>query len=834
MFNSIKNKLTITLILTTALVSVAISLYNSRALGVLVYNLSEENLTSVATSVQTYLGARETITLVAAEALSNSINLISAVNTGNETLVLNYVAGRQDLLGVDGITITNNEGVVLARSHSPDFYGDNIGGAPGPAVALAGNTITFWGQTPTVPLAVTSATPIFYENTLIGTSIVNFHVGTNEFLDELRLSFGVDLTAFLGDTSVASTIIYPGGIERAVGTTIPTHIAEAVLIRGESISLEMDLFGVLPFIGHYFPIRGITGDVIGLLFVGTSQDYANQMALNNQLYMIAISAVGVLLTAIIMYTLISKITSPIKLISRDVREISLGNLNVNLRNRTIPNDEIGVLTKDIITLTDVITKIYDEIKNCTNENAVLGDYNFRIDENLYDGVYKEIVNSINELINIKEAEEYKIIKVLRAIDDGRFDIEKTNFPGKKAYLNDVIDTTMNKFRAVISQLEYAIETAKMGKTPEIKYEGFDGEWKTVLQSVEIIFKIFDDVIFENIDVMKRVSEGYFDLKMKGDYKGDLLELKNAVNTPIDLLNSYFAEMSTSLKKMSDGDLTVRIEREYIGDFNQIKDSINHISESLNKTVEKIKVSSEQVLIGSRHISQSAIELAAGTTTQQDAVDNLNIIINEVEVQTKQNSDNAKSASDLSDKSTKFAVEGNKDMQKMLEAMNGIREASTNIASVIKLIEDIAFQTNLLALNASVEAARAGEHGRGFAVVAEEVRSLAASSQNAVSDTSKLIEESTSRVEAGNLIAKNTATSLKSIEEGADELLSSINKILEASQKQAEAIFSLSSGISEIDQVVRSNSDVADAAASTSEELQSQAELLSELAKYFKT
>lgn len=111
-----------------------------------------------------------------------------------------------------------------------------------------------------------------------------------------------------------------------------------------------------------------------------------------------------------------------------------------------------------------------------------------------------------------------------------------------------------------------------------------------------------------------------------------------------------------------------------------------------------------------------------------------------------------------------AEAGSRSVASTVSGMRSIAESSEQISEIIGVITEIAEQTNLLALNAAIEAARAGAHGRGFAVVADEVGKLAQRASEAAKEITRLIKDSTARVNEGTKLSDEAQQALVKIDE----------------------------------------------------------------------
>jgi len=563
-----------------------------------------------------------------------------------------------------------------------------------------------------------------------------------------------------------------------------------------------------------------------------NRSVVTQPIVNLVLIVIPITLAITLLIALLMYYATSRlVTKPIKKLAVVAEDVAKGNLNCNIDISS--QDEIGILANSFHHVVTTINNLQDEFSFLGKAMSVDGDIEVRADADKFDGSYKEVIETINGVISGVIADVMKLFGVLNEFGRGNLSADIAKLPGKKIVMNNSIDALRANIQSVTKDVNLLATNAADGNLKfKIDESGYVGDWLSLMVSLNKVIDAVDAPINEIEEVLNNVSSGSFDRRVNGNYKGAFLEMKTAVNATIGNITSYIDEISLVLQKLSRNDLNQEVTREYVGSFSHIKDALNLIFETLNQVISDIHQAAEQVTSGAKSISESSMALAEGASDQAMSVEDLNNSINAISESTTQNEENAVKAETLSDSSKQNAARGDQDMKDMLVSMNGIKDSSTKITKVIKVIEDIAFQTNLLALNASVEAARAGEHGKGFAVVADEVRMLASKSQTAAQETAALIEESIVRVEEGTQIAEKTAEALRVIVDDISKVAEIITSIAKESREQKSAVRQVSSGLAQITNVVQNNSATSEETASASQELSSQSEIMKNLVNVF--
>ncbi len=335
--------------------------------------------------------------------------------------------------------------------------------------------------------------------------------------------------------------------------------------------------------------------------------------------------------------------------------------------------------------------------------------------------------------------------------------------------------------------------------------------KTIEKSLVLLSNAAKDIAQGRVDVHLE--------KYNNDEFGDLVDEYTKV---IDNIK-YQAKIA---EEVSNGNLTVTVNPKSTEDV--LGHSLKKLVEDNHNALSNISDAGSQVTVSSSQVASASQALAQGSTEQASAIQEITASIDEIAEKTRQNAEQANSAASLVVRAISDVKRGNVQMQNMVSAMGDINKASESISKIIKTIEDIAFQTNILALNAAVEAARAGEAGKGFAVVAEEVRSLAAKSAEAASETSALIEDSIDKVNAGSKIADETAKAMEEITKVVQESEHIINGIAESSNYQATAVAQIEQAISQVSQVVQTNSATSEECAAASEELSNQASRMREM------
>lgn len=398
----------------------------------------------------------------------------------------------------------------------------------------------------------------------------------------------------------------------------------------------------------------------------------------------------------------------------------------------------------------------------------------------------------------------------------------------QAELDELIDTADRKADELIvslrsEQMEFIVMLSVLG---------------TASVLISVLFGIYitrsiTRPIKELETAARQMEQGHLKVDVTYRSKDELGSLSNSMRQMSEKISYYMDEISRSMQQLADGNLDIPGCDGFQGDFLPVQEALFIVIDSLNETMAEINTFSDQVASGSDQVAGGAQVLSQGVIAQAGSVEELASTMAEISRQVNENAETSQAVKAAAGEMGTNILACNQQMQEMKAAMGEINSCSTQIRKIIKTINDIASQTNILALNAAVEAARVGAESKGFSVVAQEVRGLAGKSSAASKSTEALIEQTLAAVAHGTKLAEETAASLMNIVGGTDDMVSKINQIAEATQRQAEATEMVSIGIGQISDIVQTNSATAEESAAASEELYGESQLLKSKISRFK-
>jgi methyl-accepting chemotaxis protein len=299
----------------------------------------------------------------------------------------------------------------------------------------------------------------------------------------------------------------------------------------------------------------------------------------------------------------------------------------------------------------------------------------------------------------------------------------------------------------------------------------------------------------------------------------------------DRLNIATAELKKALSAVAQGELRYRITG-IPDEFISLKNDFNDSVDSLSTMIELVTLTTREMGTETDLISAGSNQLADLSKSQASNVEGATAALKSMASEVAAIAAGAKQTVSQMDRMEKDSSNGGEKAGLMRNAMADVVSATTEIAAIVEVIDQISFQTNLLALNAGVEAARAGSAGHGFAVVAHEVRALSERTGAAANQVRGLISKAQLRLDVGVTHVVDSAEILDSLSGSITGISQLMQKIVAATDNQSKSLSSVSKAVEEINTSSQRNATMADHSNAAVHRLQQRTVLLREhLSRY---
>lgn len=418
---------------------------------------------------------------------------------------------------------------------------------------------------------------------------------------------------------------------------------------------------------------------------------------------------------------------------------------------------------------------------------------------LYSGRTSMYLLSSRNLILASNRYRDQLGKSLEVVDKDLFNALKTNSQEQFDFKDSVI--TLKRIRIEASANSWTI---------------------AIVAPKSLAYGIVDDLAESLNDSSTKTATSMISLAL-----GLLIVFVIIVSLWIKASTSPILHMSKMMRDLSrsDGDLTHKLIPSKDQELIDMADGFNSFTDKLRSMIIALKKDSEKLKQESNSLTGTSKNTRQATEIQVEQIQNIMTAIHEMSATAHEVAKLASNTSSDSESSVKAIHNARELFQKTVSEFKGVAvdfsdssqhiqlvaESSFKISGITDVIQGIAAQTNLLALNAAIEAARAGEQGRGFAVVADEVRSLAARTQQSTEEIKTLIQslqkqvdhtviqisQNTQRVSDTLIEAEIAYERLTSATQGINAITDSAYQVAAAAEEQNQVTEEINRNISAI-------------------------------------
>lgn len=265
----------------------------------------------------------------------------------------------------------------------------------------------------------------------------------------------------------------------------------------------------------------------------------------------------------------------------------------------------------------------------------------------------------------------------------------------------------------------------------------------------------------------------------------LVTFKVVVGNPILELLKHAKELA-----QGSGNLKTRIKVKGQDEIAKACDYINQFIEKTHKTVSGVNLSSKSVEQQSELLNSNAISLNDNSILSHQKIDSSFQLGASIGSDLTELANLSGDANAANDKSYKLLEQMLQSLFEVARKVTDVAENENNLAKKVEnmvlqakniqkttqMMDEIADKTNLLSLNAGIESARAGVFGRGFSVIAEDIRTLASSSEEFLSNVATITKELLDSIEEIASELRNNSQSIHSLHENTNLLVNDANEV----------------------------------------------------------